>query len=148
MVERLDTPAHAVKIRKQRPHFSPRPAPRADRFPHSAQQNGHGRALSLSVVKTRPESPLGGIHFALVPLPFIFIKMPAVDELLVRYRLHKQSLLQEPIELHAPHPCETAIKPERKLIEVVDEMDMTNRFLMLSPTTSVSGERRPDRREA
>jgi hypothetical protein len=56
--------------------------------------------------------------------------MPAADELLVRYRLHKQSLLEEPLEPHAPPPYETAIKPERKLIEVVGEKGMTNRPLM------------------
>jgi hypothetical protein len=34
----------------------------------------------------------GDIHFALVPLSVVFIKMPAADELLLRYRLHKQNL--------------------------------------------------------
>jgi hypothetical protein len=64
------------------------------------------------------------------PPSAVFIEMLAADELLVRYRLHKQGLLEEPVEQHGPPQCEAAIKPGRKLIEAVGEMGMTNRPLM------------------
>jgi hypothetical protein len=64
------------------------------------------------------------------PLSVVYIKMPAADELLIRYRLHRQSMLQESVEQQALRRRETAIKPEHKLIEVVCETDMTNRPLL------------------